>query len=498
MRDVILLLLVLFGVGWLSSHRWSIESKVPEDPELAYEEVATQTFLDRCGAPGKNRKPVLISMVYGEEKRAWIEQAADRFSRLCPNIQVQLTPMSNNGAVEAILEGKIRPTLWAPADDLFLGYLEHRWQQRFKEQPFDPRSHASLVVSPLVWVAWESRYRVIQQILRGGRSKDDGTWVQIPCANIPKLETPAQIALRDRLAGQLSSDDLIAGKWRDWYQEELESPGATDPTRSPNLAQRKQTSAGATKPLLAPSYVPTLDQVTGWGRVKFIHSDPTHTGSGLETIYLMALEFLVPPADRMRDQIPLDEREQAQILKNRVENPKELDALRSWLQRCEAGIREFPATTTALLTDMVNLGPQRSDVVVTFEHLTFPILREFGKNGIQGEGLHVFYPQPTVWNNHPVVLMTPDAPGRAAERGPAAKWVAFLLGTDMQQRAIDHGFRPANPAVSLRAYKSESNPFLGAPIFGIRPDVPKKETARPDGKTLSTLVQTWGEATGRR
>ena len=51
-----------------------------------------------------------LEMIYSDEKRDWIEFASDRFSHLCPHIQVKIRAMRDVEAAVArvIKEGKVR------------------------------------------------------------------------------------------------------------------------------------------------------------------------------------------------------------------------------------------------------------------------------------------------------------------------------------------------------------------------------------------------------
>jgi Bacterial extracellular solute-binding protein len=65
------------------------------------------------------------------------------------------------------------------------------------------------------------------------------------------------------------------------------------------------------------------------------------------------------------------------------------------------------------------------------------------------EELHVDCPEPNMWNEHPYYIL--DVPwSDARQRAAAAEFLKFLMSEPIQKQALEHGFRPGNPAVSVR------------------------------------------------
>lgn len=424
--------------------------------------------LATCGPAPADGRPVVVGFLYSDDKRAWIEEAAERFTKLCPGIQIRMARMGDFEAAEAILSGEIIPTLWSPSDDLILRYVEHRFRLRAATPPFDADRKTPLASSPLVLLVWNSRLQVIDAILPK-RPTGGGPWAQVLCAGVP--EDPQGVQ-------RMAREHKVPGTWIDWYNP-VPPP---EPPKRPLPAPRK---ARAEKP--APVYLrpfPTLDELTRWGRVKIVHTSPTRSIAGLAAIYLMAHDHLLPPGERAS----------AADFERAFAGRRE--ALGRWLERCEAGLHEVPTSATLATDNMFNVGSSRYDGVVTHEHLVFPVLDWIGGSEGTLEEARVLYLQPTILNEHPAVLLE-RGDVRPEQLAAAERWVAFLRGRDMQQLAITHGFRPVIPEVTIRDTDTLKNPFRLSRRYGVQLDAPLLEPPPIDGKLVHELIRLWEDATGR-
>lgn len=479
--------------------------EAPPTPPLLYTQTSSKEYVERCGAPTPDGRPIRIAMLFSDDKQAWIEDAADRFSRICSNIQIELFPMSDIEAAHALAEGRLRPMLWSPSDEIFLRYVDHRSRMNSGKPLLLMNTRRSLLKTPVVWMIWESRYRTLEKILSRSRVSL-GPWAQVACA----LVSPEPVK------GWLSPDDMVPGDWDDWLASAQASPA--NENSQPLLASGTAQQGFAQAPS---SRLPPLHEVQSWGRVKFGHTDPRRTSTGLATLYLMALDFVshsrkvpespieapqpAPPAtDSGLGSIPeleaqgIDERESsgatpsemAKLVK--AQRPLLLD----WLRRCKAGTRSsYLRSARQLSLDMFIFGPTRYDAVATDEQLTIPILRESGEHAGSAERLRVIYPDPTVFHEHPLVMLQQESEIRPELRAAIGRWTGFLLSVQMQNRAIELGFRPSGD-VSPLSYRADSNPFLQMRPFGIEPVIPAQKLARIDGDAIGELLKIWSEATG--
>lgn len=107
-----------------------------------------------------------IQVVYSTEKKDWIEAVTADFNKAHPEIKVSLVGKGSIDAAQAILDGQLQPTVWSPADSMVMNLLTSDWQTK---------NHASivaasgddaaqpLVLTPLVFVAWEDRANALMK-----------------------------------------------------------------------------------------------------------------------------------------------------------------------------------------------------------------------------------------------------------------------------------------------------------------------------------------------
>src|SRR5689334_3255368 len=79
---------------------------------------------------------VTISLLYGTEKRKWLEDSAAEFVKARPEIHVELTGMGSLESAQALLEGKRKSILWSPADSGVLALLQSDWRLKYGTDPF--------------------------------------------------------------------------------------------------------------------------------------------------------------------------------------------------------------------------------------------------------------------------------------------------------------------------------------------------------------------------
>jgi ABC-type molybdate transport system substrate-binding protein len=105
-----------------------------------------------------------ISMLYSSEKKEWIEAATALFQRAHPEIKVNLTAMGSLDAARAIVEGREKPTVYSPADSLVQNLFVSDWRAANHTEIIRASGEDApqpLVISPLVFVAWEDRAAVL-------------------------------------------------------------------------------------------------------------------------------------------------------------------------------------------------------------------------------------------------------------------------------------------------------------------------------------------------
>jgi serine/threonine-protein kinase len=188
-----------------------------------------------------------------------------------------------------------------------------------------------------------------------------------------------------------------------------------------------------------------------WGRFKFGHTHPNESNSGLISLVLMAYEYFQKEHNLSHSEI-------AQA------------GFQRWLRGFELAVARpggaLSHSTGTLMREMVLRGPSQYDCLVIYENLAIDYL-DAAKD--RWGPLVVDYPEPNMWNEHPYYIL--DVPwSDPGQRAAARAFLKFLMSEPVQRRALDHGFRPGNPDVSLRFADS---PLIRHAGRGLRIDLPR-------------------------
>ncbi|HWQ15323.1 MAG TPA: substrate-binding domain-containing protein [Roseiflexaceae bacterium] len=134
---------------------------------------------------GPAREPVVLTVWYGTEKRAWLEEAAARFAQGDPRVggrpvRVVLRGIGSREQAERVASqrwgGEPPPAVISPASSMWLEVLRGAWAARNPGAPpvlpEGADAPAPLALTPLVLVAWEERGPLIW---RG----EEGFWQEL-------------------------------------------------------------------------------------------------------------------------------------------------------------------------------------------------------------------------------------------------------------------------------------------------------------------------------
>jgi hypothetical protein len=92
-----------------------------------------------------------------------------------------------------------------------------------------------------------------------------------------------------------------------------------------------------------------------------------------------------------------------------------------------------------------------------------------------------------MWNEHPYYIL--DVPwSEPAHRAAAEEYLKFLMSQPVQERALEHGFRPGNPEVSVR---SADSPLLRHAKQGLRIELPRM-CEPPRANIVKKLLASFG------
>jgi len=169
-----------------------------------------------------------------------------------------------------------------------------------------------------------------------------------------------------------------------------------------------------------------------WGKFKFGHTHPEYSNSGIVSIIAEAYAG----ADKQRNLTVQD-----------LNDPK----VGAFMADVEKSIIHYGTSTGFFGERMFERGPSYLSAAVLYENLI--VAQESKRLSGQSPQLPVvaIYPKEgTFWSNHPYVIV--NAPWVTEEQRNAAElFEEFLLDRPQQLKAIELGFRPADPSIPLTA-----------------------------------------------
>jgi hypothetical protein len=209
---------------------------------------------------------------------------------------------------------------------------------------------------------------------------------------------------------------------------------------------------------------PVGDRAAGWGFVKFGHTSPLSSNSGAQTLALLAYAYHGKTAG---------------LTTADIADP----GFQAWLEQIEGATLDFGESTGSFMTNMVRFGPSRYDAVMVYENLAIASVEAAER---QWGPARVYYPPATMISDHPLAILgEPLTTGD--QRAAAAQFRDYLLSRPLQELALQRGFRPANPAVSIAGAAS---PFGRLASYGVRPEVGQQvETPAPE--VAAALAELW-------
>lgn len=118
-------------------------------------------ILSACSAleqfiPGEQ---VTVSIVYGSEKKEWLEPLVQQFNEARnqtadgKTIVVEATAIGSIEAVRGILDGTLQPTVWSPASSVYIPVANAEWKKNHADD-LVIGSPNDLVLSPVVIAMW--------------------------------------------------------------------------------------------------------------------------------------------------------------------------------------------------------------------------------------------------------------------------------------------------------------------------------------------------------
>lgn len=312
-----------------------------------------------------------ITIVYGSEKRGWIETVIPIFEKELIEkhetpIKVIGIPMGSRESMNQMILGQITPTIWSPASSIWINLANQIWEKTHPElvRKYGPlvKEWQPLVHSPIVIVTWE------------------------------------QFAKEHNISGFQSIHAIATSLGRDI--------------------------------------------------LKFAHTDPQLSNSGMMAV---VLEIAVAAGKEPRELMVED------LIRSEV---------KEWLTQLESMAVYYGKSTGFLIEQMVSTGPDQMNCIIAYESLVI----EENKGGEPlarwGQKLVAVYPQEgTLSSDHPFCLVNAPWTEDPEIRNAANEFLRFLLRGDIQEKAMESGFRPENKTVHL-------NPDIFNLNYGVSYNIP--------------------------
>jgi len=199
-----------------------------------------------------------------------------------------------------------------------------------------------------------------------------------------------------------------------------------------------------------------------WGPFKLGHTHPEFSSSGL----LSVLAEAYAGAKKMRGLTHED-----------LASP----GVGKLMSAVEASVVHYGKSTGFFADKLTERGPGYLSAAVLYENL---VVESYGKPSGNPPLVALYPVEGTFWADHPFCILDGDWV-TAEQREAAGQLLAFLRKRPAQERALAHGFRPADTQIAI-----------GAPVdtaHGADPKQPQTLLDVPDGATLLALIETWRE-----
>ncbi len=356
-------------------------------------------LLSSCSDGFLGGNQVIVSVVYGSEKQAWLEPLVAAYNDVGnqteegSTIVIEATPMGSIESINAILAEEIQPTVWSPASSIYLPVAQEQWREQYGTDITDGTPN-DLVLSPVVIAMWQ----------------------------------PMAEALG-------------------WPDEPL---GWADISRL-SIAEEGWEAYGYPE----------------WGDFKFGHTHPDFSNSGVVSILAEAYAG----AGKQRDLTSED-----------LADPE----LAEFMTQVESSIIHYGSSTGFFARRMFERGPSYLSAAVMYENLIVEQERKRLAGEVSQLPVVAIYPKEgTFWTNNPYIVL--NGPWVTAEQREAAQnFEAFLLDQPQQERAIDLGFRPADPSIPL------TDPLNAQ--HGVDPGQPQTILEVPSADVIQEVAFLWRQA----
>ncbi|NJL33130.1 MAG: VWA domain-containing protein [Chloroflexaceae bacterium] len=341
---------------------------------------------------------VVVRMLYGSEKEAWIEAVTTEFNnqRLESTegrpIFVEAVPIGSGESLDLIVNGQEQPAVWSPASSILVPIANQQWAAANNGELLTEENPPPVVLSPVVIAMWQPMAEAL------GWPADPISWADI--AEITRSEQT----------------------WADFGHPE-------------------------------------------WGPFQFGHTHPDYSNSGITAILAIAYAA----TEKTRDLTVAD-----------VQHSDVAEFMASVQQ----GVIHYGRSTGFFGRQMFNRGPAYLSAAVLYENLVAEANNPELYPNLPLPVVAIYPEEGTFWSDHPYAIL--NGPWMTDElRDASERYRDYLLAPEQQQRALEFGFRPADPGIAIGEPLTMEN--------GVDPTEPQTLLAVPDAEVTQAVRELWGE-----
>jgi Ca-activated chloride channel family protein len=201
-----------------------------------------------------------------------------------------------------------------------------------------------------------------------------------------------------------------------------------------------------------------------WGSFKLGHTHPNFSNSGIISVIAEAYAG----AEKQRG-LTMQDLQSEQV--------------KTFMAEVESSIIHYGKSTGFFAHRMFERGPSYLSAAVMYENLVVEQATKVLSNQVSQIPVVAIYPKEgTFWSNHPYIIL--NASWVTDEQREAAElFEEFLLDTPQQMKAIEYGFRPADPSISLSSPLDIQH--------GVDPQQPKTVLEVPSADVVVGIQELW-------
>ena len=195
--------------------------------------------------------------------------------------------------------------------------------------------------------------------------------------------------------------------------------------------------------------------------IKFVHTAPTRSNSGLQTL----IAQFTSVSGKRPEQLTVADVEKYQ----------------TQIQSIQSKVTRYGVSTNTLASDMVKNGPFWASIASVYESSVIQANSNLQPGQTRYEAI---YPKATFTSNMRAIL--PSGTWVSAdEKAAAQKVIEYLRTPQIQKIATELGLRPGVPGIELSAKFT--------PQFGVKPDAKYDSLRSPQPQVVEAMLKSWEE-----